>query len=82
MRLRIERNRMTRITIINKDKCKPKNCGKKASSVVRQGKQCITVEMTFRMSSISEALCIRCGICTEGGEDIPGKFSSKKPLFG
>ncbi|TKR89246.1 hypothetical protein L596_013382 [Steinernema carpocapsae] len=63
-----ETGKMTRIAIINEDKCKPKNCGlacKKACPVVRQGKQCITVETTSKMSTISEVLCIGCGICTK-----------------
>uniref|UniRef100_A0A8R1DWG1 ATP-binding cassette sub-family E member 1 n=1 Tax=Caenorhabditis japonica TaxID=281687 RepID=A0A8R1DWG1_CAEJA len=58
----------TRIAIVEKDRCKPKNCGlacKRACPVVRQGKQCIVVETTSTISQISEVLCIGCGICVK-----------------
>ncbi|PAV76329.1 hypothetical protein WR25_27016 [Diploscapter pachys] len=57
-----------RIAIVEKDRCKPKNCGlacKKSCPVVRQGKQCIIVETTSTISEISEVLCIGCGICVK-----------------
>ncbi|KAM3724866.1 Protein Pixie [Dirofilaria immitis] len=59
---------MTRIAIVEKDRCKPKNCGlacKKSCPVVRMGKQCIVVESNSRMAEISETLCIGCGICVK-----------------
>lgn len=57
-----------RIAIVEKDRCKPKNCGlacKRSCPVNRQGKQCILVETTSTISSISEILCIGCGICVK-----------------
>ncbi|VDD90527.1 unnamed protein product [Enterobius vermicularis] len=63
-----ETDTMTRIAIVEKDRCKPKNCGlacKKSCPVVRMGKQCIVVETHSKMADISEALCIGCGICVK-----------------
>ncbi|CAB3401457.1 unnamed protein product [Caenorhabditis bovis] len=57
-----------RIAIVEKDRCKPKNCGlacKRSCPVNRQGKQCIVVEATSTISQISEVLCIGCGICVK-----------------
>uniref|UniRef100_A0A914E132 ATP-binding cassette sub-family E member 1 n=1 Tax=Acrobeloides nanus TaxID=290746 RepID=A0A914E132_9BILA len=59
---------MTRIAIVNADRCKPKNCGqacKKSCPVVKLGKQCILVEATSKIAEISETLCIGCGICVK-----------------
>jgi len=55
-----------RIAIINKDKCKPKNCKlecKKACPINKSGKLCIQVEPTSVNVDISEILCIGCGLC-------------------
>uniref|UniRef100_A0A914ZY53 ATP-binding cassette sub-family E member 1 n=1 Tax=Parascaris univalens TaxID=6257 RepID=A0A914ZY53_PARUN len=63
-----ETDTMTRIAIVEKDRCKPKNCGlacKKSCPVVRMGKQCIVVETNSKMAEISETLCIGCGICVK-----------------
>ncbi|GMT18077.1 hypothetical protein PFISCL1PPCAC_9374, partial [Pristionchus fissidentatus] len=63
-----EQSTMTRIAIVEKDRCKPKNCGllcKRHCPVVRMGKQCIMVESTSTISTISEVLCIGCGICVK-----------------
>ena len=59
---------MTRIAIVNADKCKPKRCRqecKKSCPVVRMGKLCIEVTPTVKLASISEDLCIGCGICVK-----------------
>uniref|UniRef100_A0A7E4VV23 ATP-binding cassette sub-family E member 1 n=1 Tax=Panagrellus redivivus TaxID=6233 RepID=A0A7E4VV23_PANRE len=59
---------MTRVAIVNADRCKPKNCGqacKKTCPIVKQGKQCIVVEPTSKISVISETLCIGCGMCVK-----------------
>ncbi|KAJ5494398.1 ABC transporter ABCE [Penicillium fimorum] len=59
-------DKLTRIAIINSDKCKPKKCRqecKKACPVVRSGKLCIEVDSTSKIAFISERLCIGCGIC-------------------
>jgi len=56
----------TRIAIVNDDKCKPKRCRqecKKSCPVVRMGKLCIEVTPTDKIATISEELCIGCGIC-------------------
>ncbi|CAJ0942735.1 unnamed protein product, partial [Mesorhabditis belari] len=63
-----EQSAMTRIAIVEKDRCKPKNCGlpcKRSCPVNRMGKQCIQVEATSPISLISEVLCIGCGICVK-----------------
>jgi len=57
---------LTRIAIVNSDKCKPKKCRqecKKGCPVVRMGKLCIEVGATSKLAWISEELCIGCGIC-------------------
>ncbi|QKX56044.1 uncharacterized protein TRUGW13939_03144 [Talaromyces rugulosus] len=59
-------DRLTRIAIVNSDKCKPKKCRqecKKACPVVRTGKLCIEVAPDSKIAFISERLCIGCGIC-------------------
>ncbi|KAK5153790.1 Fe-S cluster-binding ribosome biosynthesis protein [Oleoguttula sp. CCFEE 6159] len=59
-------DKLTRIAIVNSDKCKPKKCRqecKKSCPVVRTGKLCIEVEPTSKIAFISERLCIGCGIC-------------------
>ncbi|VDN55057.1 unnamed protein product [Dracunculus medinensis] len=64
----VETDTMTRIAIVEKDRCKPKNCGlacKKSCPVVRMGKQCIIVESNAKIAEISETLCIGCGICVK-----------------
>uniref|UniRef100_A0A1I7XH31 ABC transporter domain-containing protein n=1 Tax=Heterorhabditis bacteriophora TaxID=37862 RepID=A0A1I7XH31_HETBA len=63
-----ETDKALRIAIVEKDRCKPKNCGlpcKRSCPVVRMGKQCIIVEATSTISQISEVLCIGCGICVK-----------------
>ena len=65
-----ETDKLTRIAIVNADKCKPKRCRqecKKSCPVVRMGKLCIEVSPTDRISVISETLCIGCGICIKVG---------------
>lgn len=59
-------DKLTRIAIVNSDKCKPKKCRqecKKSCPVVRSGKLCIEVASDSRLAFISESLCIGCGIC-------------------
>jgi ATP-binding cassette subfamily E protein 1 len=61
-----EQDRLTRIAIVNEDRCKPKKCGqecKKSCPVVRIGKLCIEVATDSKIAFISEELCIGCGIC-------------------
>lgn len=56
-----------RLAIINKDKCKPNKCGlecKRKCPINMQGKNCVVVEKTSKFSTISEMMCIGCGICT------------------
>jgi len=60
--------KLTRIAIVNSDRCKPKKCRqecKKSCPVVRQGKLCIDVNPLSKLSYISEHLCIGCGICVK-----------------
>merc|ERR1711874_301553 len=59
---------LTRIAIVNADKCKPKRCRqecKKSCPVVRMGKLCIEVTPNDKIAGISEDLCIGCGICVK-----------------
>jgi len=59
-------DKLTRIAIVNADKCKPKRCKqecKKSCPVVRMGKLCIEVTPASKIAFISEELCIGCGIC-------------------
>lgn len=59
---------LTRIAIVNADRCKPKKCSqecKKNCPVVRIGKLCIEVTPTSKVAWISEELCIGCGICVK-----------------
>lgn len=61
-------DKLTRIAILNSDKCKPRRCRqecKKCCPVVRMGKLCIEVTPADKIASISENLCIGCGICVK-----------------
>lgn len=63
-----ESDKLTRIAIVNSDKCKPKRCRqecKKSCPVVRMGKLCIEVSPNSKIAAISEELCIGCGICVK-----------------
>jgi ATP-binding cassette subfamily E protein 1 len=56
---------MTRIAIVEKQKCKPDKCGwlcMKMCPINRTGKECITQGEDHK-ARISEALCTGCGIC-------------------
>ncbi|OII71450.1 RNAse l inhibitor-like protein [Cryptosporidium andersoni] len=57
-----------RIAIVNADMCKPKNCSQECKTfcpVVRTGKLCVEVDSTSKVATISESLCIGCGICVK-----------------
>ncbi|KAJ1830868.1 Fe-S cluster-binding ribosome biosynthesis protein [Coemansia sp. RSA 2711] len=61
-------DKLTRIAIVESDKCKPKKCRqecKKACPVNKMGKLCIDVWSTSKISKISEELCIGCGLCVK-----------------
>ena len=61
-------DKLTRIAIVNEDKCKPKKCRqecKKGCPVNRMGKLCIQVTPESKIANISEELCIGCGICVK-----------------
>lgn len=65
-----ETDKQTRIAIVSDDKCKPKRCRqecKKCCPVVRMGKLCIEVSPNSKIASLSEELCIGCGICVKVG---------------
>lgn len=52
---------LTRIAIVNAEKCKPKKCRqecKKSCPVVKLGKLCIEVGPKSKIAFISEPLCI------------------------
>jgi ATP-binding cassette subfamily E protein 1 len=55
---------LTRIAIVNSQKCKPKKCNqecKKSCPVVKLGKLCIEVGPKSKLAFIAEPLCI--GTC-------------------
>ncbi|ESQ37161.1 hypothetical protein EUTSA_v10002453mg [Eutrema salsugineum] len=61
-------DRLTRIAIVNNDRCKPKKCRqecKKSCPVVKTGRLCIEVTPTSKTAFLSEELCIGCGICVK-----------------
>ncbi|KAJ1704413.1 hypothetical protein LUZ63_004192 [Rhynchospora breviuscula] len=61
-------DRLTRIAIVNPDRCKPNKCGqqcKRNCPVVSTGKLCIEVKSTSKLAYISEELCTGCGICVK-----------------
>ncbi|KAG2377468.1 hypothetical protein C9374_009379 [Naegleria lovaniensis] len=63
-----DEEKLTRIAIVNEDRCKPKKCAqecKKSCPVVRVGKLCIEVKPTDKIAFISEELCVGCGICVK-----------------
>ena len=63
-----EQDSLTRIAIVNNDRCKPKKCRqecKKSCPVVRMGKLCIEVSPEAKIAFISEELFICCGICVK-----------------
>uniref|UniRef100_A0A7S0J7U7 Uncharacterized protein n=1 Tax=Calcidiscus leptoporus TaxID=127549 RepID=A0A7S0J7U7_9EUKA len=63
-----EEETLTRIAIVNSEKCKPSKCRqecKKSCPVVRMGKFCIEVGPKDKIAWLSEELCIGCGICVK-----------------
>jgi len=63
-----EEETLTRIAIVNPEKCKPSKCRqecKKSCPVVRMGKFCIEVTPKDKIAFLSEELCIGCNICTK-----------------
>jgi len=63
-----EEQTLTRIAIVNSEKCKPSKCRqecKKSCPVVRMGKFCIEVTPKSKICWLSEELCIGCGICVK-----------------
>mmetsp|Transcript_17020 Transcript_17020/g.33265 ORF Transcript_17020/g.33265 Transcript_17020/m.33265 type:complete len:626 (-) Transcript_17020:477-2354(-) len=60
--------RLTRVAIVESEKCKPKKCQQECKSfcpVNRMGKACIEVVPTSKVANLSEVLCIGCGICVK-----------------
>jgi ATP-binding cassette subfamily E protein 1 len=60
--------KLTRVAIVSVDRCKPKKCRqecRKSCPVNRMGKLCIEVTPQDKMATISESLCIGCGICVK-----------------
>lgn len=58
---------LTRIAIVNAEKCKPKKCNqecKKSCPVVKLGKLCIEVTNKSKLAFISEPLCIGTSLTT------------------
>ncbi|XP_039787764.1 ABC transporter E family member 2-like isoform X3 [Panicum virgatum] len=60
--------RLSRVAVVEEDRCKPKKCGqecKRNCPVVKIGKHCIEVGPKSKSALISEELCIGCGICVK-----------------
>lgn len=63
-----EQSKLTRIAIVNADRCKPRKCNlecHKCCPVVLQGKLCIEVNHQSTIAKISEELCIGCALCVK-----------------
>lgn len=63
-----QQSKLTRIAVVNVDRCKPKKCNlecKKVCPVNKQGKQCIMVDVKDKLAVIGEDLCIGCGMCVK-----------------
>lgn len=59
---------MTRLAIINPDKCQPKKCKqecKHSCPIVTMGKLCIEVNINDPIAKIAENLCIGCNACVK-----------------
>jgi ATP-binding cassette subfamily E protein 1 len=59
----------SRIAVIDRDLCNPKNCGfylcQRVCPVNRRDEECVTVSELDRKPLIDESLCIGCGICVK-----------------
>ncbi|XP_003385847.1 PREDICTED: ATP-binding cassette sub-family E member 1-like [Amphimedon queenslandica] len=61
-------DKLTRIAIVNSDRCKPKKCKqecRRSCPVNKMGKLCIEATPADKLAKISEELCIGCGICVK-----------------
>ncbi|KAF7683319.1 ABC transporter E family member 2 [Astathelohania contejeani] len=61
-----EKDKLTRLAVIDPERCKPKECNlecKKACPVNKIGKDCINVTRNSKIANISEILCIGCCAC-------------------
>lgn len=70
-------SKLTRIAIIDKEKCKPTKCNFECGLICpqnRQGKQCVelvdiedipTVPSGKKIAKINESICIGCGLCAK-----------------
>jgi ATP-binding cassette subfamily E protein 1 len=59
---------MTRIAVVNPDRCKPKKCTlecKRACPMNRTGAHCVEADPSQKIAFISEELCIGCNICVK-----------------
>ena len=57
---------MTRIAIVEREKCNPAKCGNlciKLCPINRTGQECITMSKEYGKAAIDEKLCTGCGIC-------------------
>lgn len=65
---KVDEEDMTRIAIVNADRCKPKKCQqqcKRNCPINKTGKLCIEVETTSVTCTIAENLCIGCNLCVK-----------------
>ena len=73
---------LTRIAIVNAEKCKPKKCRqecKKSCPVVKLGKLCIEVTPKSKLAFISEPLCI--GKSPSDSFEVQFRFCSRALFF-
>ncbi|KAH0575047.1 RNase L inhibitor [Spironucleus salmonicida] len=61
-------DQVTRIAVVNPDRCRPQKCGLQCRSfcpVNKLEKKCIVVTQTSKRALISENMCIGCDICVK-----------------
>ena len=61
-------SKLTRIAVVNADRCKPNKCNQECKNfcpVNRIGRLCVDVDLLSKISTISEPVCIGCGICVK-----------------
>eukprot|EP00357_Protocruzia_adherens_P032035 CAMPEP_0114996748 /NCGR_PEP_ID=MMETSP0216-20121206/14503_1 /TAXON_ID=223996 /ORGANISM="Protocruzia adherens, Strain Boccale" /LENGTH=602 /DNA_ID=CAMNT_0002361027 /DNA_START=25 /DNA_END=1833 /DNA_ORIENTATION=- len=61
-------DKLTRIAIVHKDKCKPKKCKHECRRVCprnKTGVKCIEVTAASKLCHIAEDLCVGCGLCVK-----------------
>lgn len=71
-------SKLTRIAVINKERCKPSKCNFECGLICpvnRQGKECVKIDdiedvgvVSKKIAKINESFCIGCGLCAKEPE--------------